>query len=140
MQNQKLRDVMTNTPIVLESDDPISTAAKEMKERAIGNVLVTKRGELTGILTDRDIVVRCIATGEDPSKTPVAHAASQAIAVLSPDDDVDTAVTLMRKKAIRRVPVVEEGRPIGIVSLGDLAEARQESSALGRISAAAANA
>ena len=135
----KIREVMTNDPVALDADHPIAAAAKEMSDRDIGDVLVTRHGKLTGILTDRDVVVRCVAGGHDPKKTPIRDACSEALAVLSPDDDVDLALTLMRDKAIRRIPVVEADMPVGILSLGDIAVKRQEASTLGAISSASPN-
>jgi CBS domain-containing protein len=108
-----------------------------MKERDIGDVLVSSGGRLYGIVTDRDLVVRALA--EDPTRaadTPLSAICSEAIESVAPDADVGEVIALMEEKAIRRVPVVEEGRPVGIVSLGDLAVARDSESALGKISSA----
>lgn len=136
---KQLREVMTTDLVTLDTEQPVTEAAKRMRDDDVGNVLVTRQGRLTGILTDRDIVVRCLAQGSDPARTPVGDVCSAELATLGPDDDADNAVRLMGKKAIRRIPVVEEGRPIGLVALGDLAQVRDRESALGGISAAKPN-
>jgi len=135
----KIRDVMTKNPVILDADRPVTEAAQAMSKNDVGNVLVTRDRRLEGILTDRDLVVRCLANGSDPRETKVGQICSKELATLSPDDDSDHAVKLMGKKAIRRIPVVENDRPTGMVSLGDLALARDRDSALGGISAARPN-
>jgi CBS domain-containing protein len=135
----KVRDVMTKNPIALEADQPVTVAARRMREAEVGDVLVTRDGDLCGIVTDRDIVVRCVASGGDPETTALGRICSEAVATLRPDDDADRAVALMKQHAVRRIPVVDDGRLVGIVSLGDLAVERDRSSALGSISAAPAN-
>jgi CBS domain-containing protein len=84
-------------------------------------------------------VVRILAEGRDPAATTLADISSHDLTTVSPEDSVEQAVQLMREKAIRRLPVVEDGRPVGIVSLGDLAVERDPDSALGEISAAPPN-
>jgi CBS domain-containing protein len=93
---------------------------------------------LFGIITDRDIVVRGIAENHDP-QTQVKEIASQQVKTVSPEDAVDDAVEIMRDYAVRRLPVVENGRVVGVVSLGDLALERDPDSALGEISSAPPN-
>jgi len=133
---QLVRDVMTKNPIKLSATSSLLDAAKKMKEKDIGDVIVMKdEGHMCGILTDRDIVVRAIAGGKDPAKVKLDEVCSHELTTVSPDDDIDKAVQLMRDKAIRRLPVVENGKPVGIVSLGDLAIFRDSRSALGGISA-----
>jgi len=106
----------------------------------VGAVVVLENGTLCGILTDRDIVVRCVAKGSNPEDITAGSICSEYLAVLSPGDTVDNAIALMAKKAIRRIPVVDNGRTVGILSLGDLAQNRDPRSALGGISSAAPNA
>lgn len=91
-------------------------------------------------MTDRDIVVRGIAEGLDPRTNTLDDICSRTLTTVSPDDSIDTAVSLMREKAIRRLPVVKRGRPVGIVSIGDLAIERDRDSALADVSAAPPNA
>jgi CBS domain-containing protein len=136
---QHLRDIMTQKPLTLQTSDTITAAARTMRDGNIGDVVVLEDGQIRGILTDRDIVIRALAEGMDPSRTTVGQVCSRELTTLSPDDSVAQAVSIMRDKAIRRLPVVEDGRPIGIVSLGDLAVEREPDSALGGISAAPPN-
>lgn len=131
-----VRDVMTPQPTMLDATDFISDAARAMRDGNIGDVLVTQDGRLIGILTDRDVVIRVLADGRDPDKTALGDVCSRHLTTLSPNDAIETAVAKMRESAIRRLPVVEEGRPVGIVALGDLAVERDPQSALGEISAA----
>ena len=134
-----LREIMTQNPVTVESTDSVVAAARSMRDGNIGDVVVVERGEIQGILTDRDIVVRALAEGRDPARTTVGEICSRELTTLSASDAIGDAVTMMREKAIRRVPVVDGGRPVGIVSLGDLAVERDPESTLGGISAAPPN-
>jgi CBS domain-containing protein len=134
-----LRDIMTQKPLTLQTSDTITAAARTMRDGNIGDVVVLENGQVRGILTDRDIVVRALAAGLDPSRTTVGEVCSRELTTLSPMHSIAEAVSVMRDKAIRRLPVVEDGRPVGIVSLGDLAVEREPNSALGGISAAPPN-
>jgi CBS domain-containing protein len=136
---QKVRDLMTTQLAKLEADRSVAEGARLMREQNVGDVLVVRDGKLAGIVTDRDIVVRCVAADADPKATPLASICSQEMATLAPEDDADMAVVLMERKAIRRIPVVERGKLLGIVSLGDLAADRDRMSALGQISTAPPN-
>jgi CBS domain-containing protein len=127
-----IRDVMTSEPRTVKSDTPVSEAAKAMKEADAGAVIVQDNGSPSAILTDRDIV----AEGLDPTSTPVADVATESVTTLSADDSVEDAVKVMREKDVRRLPVVEDDKTVGIVSLGDLAQALDADSALADISAA----
>jgi CBS domain-containing protein len=132
---QKISDVMTKDLVTIGPDASLADASKHMQERDIGDVLVVVDDRLYGMVTDRDIVVRGLAEGKSPN-APASEIATTELTMLSPDDDAAQAVEWMRREAIRRVPVVEDGRPVGIVSLGDLAQSRDPSSALSDISAA----
>lgn len=136
---QSIRDVMTARPFSLDAEAPVREAARLMRSANVGDVIVTRDDKICGIATDRDIVVRAIAQGSDPETTPIGDVCSQDPISLAPTDSVDEAVRLMRERAIRRLPIVEDGRPVGMISLGDLALARDPSSALADISAAPAN-
>jgi CBS domain-containing protein len=137
---QAIKDVMTPDPVCVDPHASAADAARRMRDVDSGAILVAEDGHLKGLLTDRDIVVRAIAEGRDPAQVEVQEICSADIQALRPDDDVDRAVQLMRDRHVRRIPVVEEGdRPVGIVSIGDLALARDERSALADISGAPAN-
>lgn len=137
---QSIREVMTKDPITLSQDSTVIEAAKAMRDADVGPALITNQsGALHGIITDRDIAVRVVAEGLDPSATKVGEVASTGLATLTPDDSVDAAVKIIREKKVRRIPVIENDRPIGIVAIGDLAIARDERSALADLSAAPPN-
>ena len=115
------------------------SAAQAMRDGDIGDVIVMHDSAVVGIVTDRDLVVRSVADGHDPSAVRVGTICSPEVAALSPDDDIERAISVMRDRAVRRLPVVDQGAPVGIVSLGDLARLRDERSALADISDAPAN-
>ena len=133
---QTLRDVMTASPRVIDLTATVQQAAQAMRDDDIGDVLVCDGDMLKGIVTDRDIAVRAVAQGMDPASTRVAEICTSDVKTLSPDDSLDKAVKLMRSEAIRRVPIVEGGRPVGVVSLGDVAMERDSGGTLADISAA----
>jgi len=135
-----VRDVMTSNPVTISSEELITEASRLMKDKDIGSVIVMKpEGGLCGIVTDRDIVVRAVAQGMDPSRTKLGDICSRDVKTVSPVEKLDQAINMMREKGIRRIPVEEGGKPVGIVSLGDLAMERDEKSVLGQISARPAN-
>ncbi|WP_030559961.1 CBS domain-containing protein [Streptomyces aureocirculatus] len=136
---RQVRDVMTGHPTAVEPDTPVHQVATAMRDEGIGAVLVTEDGRLRGLVTDRDLTVRILADGGDVSRRTVVEACSGEPVTVAPDDHVDEALRLMRAKALRRLPVVDNGKPVGIVALGDLAVERDPESALGRISAADPN-
>src|SRR5436190_3325131 len=136
---QTVGQVMTPDPVTLDTNASIVAAAEVMRECDIGDILVCDDGHICGIVTDRDLVVRALADGYAPDQLTLRDVCSPELTMLLPDTEVDDAVRLMREKALRRLPVVEDGRPIGIVSLGDLAIARDPMSALADISAAPPN-
>jgi CBS domain-containing protein len=138
--SKTVKDVMTPTPLTLSADSSVSEAARAMRDKDIGVVLVVEDNQrLCGVITDRDIVVRAVAAGVNPDQTPLSKICSHELAEISPNALISDAVSLMRKKAIRRIPVMEGGKPVGIVSIGDLAIAQDPNSALGSISAAPPN-
>jgi CBS domain-containing protein len=136
---QYLREIMTQKPVTVQVTDTVVAAARSMRDGNIGDVVVVDNDQIQGILTDRDIVVRALAEGRDPARTTVGEICSRELTTLSPNDAIGEAEKTMRARAIRRLPVVEGGRPVGIVSLGDLAVERNPDSTLGGISAAPPN-
>lgn len=136
---RSIRDLMNSNPISMPMTSTVAEAARKMRDADIGDVIVLEDSQLCGIVTDRDIVVRAIAEGRDPAKVKLGDICSRDMTTLSPTDTVEDAVRLMRDKAIRRLPVVEKGKPVGVVSLGDLAVSQDPHSALGDISAAPPN-
>ncbi|MFF1285737.1 CBS domain-containing protein [Streptomyces sp. NPDC058299] len=139
MAVNKVRDIMTAAPVAVGPQTPVVDVARLMRDQGIGVVLVAEDETLRGLVTDRDLVVRVVCEGGDIAQRSVAEACSEDLVSLSPDDDISRAVELMREHAVRRLPVVEDGRPVGIVSLGDLAVERDTDSALADISATEPN-
>src|SRR5687767_9105862 len=125
-----VEEIMTRDPRTVDAGDPVIEAARQMRDGDIGDVVVTSEGRVNGIVTDRDIVIRAIAEGSDPQSTPVREVCTGDVMTLEPSQSVDEAVQAMREHDIRRLPVVDQGRPVGIVSLGDLAVEREPQSAL----------
>ena len=133
-------DIMTRNVVTMRRNDPVMDAARIMRDADIGAVIVEDDdGGLYGILTDRDIVVRCLAEDKDPLHTPVGDICSKSTVTVTPQDSIDEAVRRMQENAVRRVPVLEGNRPVGIVSIGDLAMERDPDSALGQLSSAPPN-
>jgi ATP-dependent Lon protease len=141
MYEQKINDLMTKQVFSVSEDAPIREVARLMRDERIGDVLVTDaEGKLCGIITDRDVVVRADADeGNDLDTLRAKDICTEACATLAPTDGIDKAIKLMTEKAIRRIPVVENDVPVGIVTIGDLAAQRDPKSALGEISRAAPN-
>ncbi|HWN60016.1 MAG TPA: CBS domain-containing protein [Streptosporangiaceae bacterium] len=132
---RKVREIMSAAPVCMAASESVSAAAKAMKERGIGTVLVLSGGQLAGLVTDRDIAIRVLAENRDPLTTRLDDICSSELAVLSPDDAVETATRIVRDRAVRRLPVMADGTPVGVVSTGDLALDKDERSALSQISA-----
>ena len=131
-----VREIMARNPITLPSDASALDASRRMRDDDVGDVMVADVDNLLGIVTDRDLVVRVLAEGRDPAQTPLADVFTGEILSVGPDDDTDAAARLMRENAVRRLPVVEAGKLVGLVSIGDLAIEEDERSALADISAA----
>jgi CBS domain-containing protein len=137
---QSIKEVMKSNPITIDAQASVTEAAKAMRDADIGDVIVLDDADqVCGILTDRDIAVRLVAEGRDPTETTLEEVCSGEVIALKPDDSVGDAVRLMSEKAVRRLPVLDGGKAVGIVSLGDLAEAQDPESALADISAAPPN-
>ena len=135
-----LMEIMTPDPTSCRFDARMTEVARLMRDEEIGDVLVVADdGTLVGIVTDRDLVVHGLAEGSAADAT-IDGMFTSGVATLSTRSSVQDAIDLMTANALRRVPIVDGGRAIGIVSLGDLAEDRDPESALGRISAAPASA
>jgi CBS domain-containing protein len=114
-----VRDVMTPNPSTISPNDSLQKAAQIMRDEDTGVVPLVEAGRLVGLVTDRDIVVRCIADGTFDATAN--DACSDDIVTVSPDMSTSDAEELMAEHQIRRLPVVEGDRLVGIVSLGDLA-------------------
>ena len=135
-----LKHLMTPHPVTLPDTATLRDAAAQMAQRDIGDVVVVDHdnGSLCGVITDRDIVVRAVARRLDPATTTLRDICSRHLITLAPGDRPEAAVSLMRTHSVRRIPVVEHGLAVGMVSLGDLAVDRDPESALADISRAPA--
>jgi CBS domain-containing protein len=116
-----ISEVMTRDVRACEPTTTIVDAAKTMASEDVGPVPIVEDGRLTGIVTDRDIVVRVVAEGKDPTATTVSEIASSDLVTVSPDDDIDEVLSLMSERQVRRIPVVEGDRLVGIVAQADVA-------------------
>ena len=124
----KLREVMTHPVIRIHPDETVAVAARTLTHYIIGILPVCGGdGRLCGLVTDRDLVTRCLAAGRSPANTPVRDVMTAQVISARPDLDTSMAASLMGREQIRRLPVVENGRLCGMVSLGDLA-VKEESS------------
>ena len=107
--------------VTLQPDQSVRDAARMMRDRHVGAVLVVDEDRLVGIVTDRDIVTRGIVEGRDPNTTPVGEIISRALTVVRDDAKIDDAIIAIRTSGVRRLPIVDAaGRPVGIVTLDDL--------------------
>ena len=122
----KLREIMTKQVVRIHPEESVAVAARMLTHYNIGILPVRDgRGQLCGLVTDRDVVTRCIAAGENPTATPVRDVMTRRVVAAKSDMDVGVAAHLMGREQIRRLPVVENGKLCGIVSLGDLATKEQ---------------
>ena len=123
----KVRDIMTNPAVSISPNESVEVAARTLTHYNIGILPVCgSDGKLCGLVTDRDLVIRCVASGKTPGKTSVREVMTGRVVSVQPDTEVGVAAHLMGRQQIRRLPVVENGRLCGMVSLGDLAK-REES-------------
>lgn len=125
---KKVKDAMTVRPRAIRPDATVQEAAAAMEVEDVGSLpVVDDDGKLIGIVTDRDIAIRAVAKGRDPRTTPVAETASGEPVVVGPEDDLDTAMSLMAGNQLRRLPVVQGDTLVGIVAVADLTrEAREK--------------
>lgn len=119
----QVRDVMNRDLVTIDPAESAALAARLLARHNVGSLPVCgENGRLQGIVTDRDIILRCVAPEEDPAQVPVRHIMTRHPKALSPGDDVRQAAQVMAIQQVRRLPVVEAGRLVGVVSLGDLAQ------------------
>jgi CBS domain-containing protein len=140
MRDQMVSEVMTKDVVYLPAETTIDEAAKAMRDRNIGDVVVTEGPALAGVVTDRDIVVRAVAERRDPGSTPIGTITSRDMIMVQQDATASEAVRMMRDRAVRRLLVCDRDRQlVGILSIGDLALEMDRDSALADISAAPPN-
>ncbi len=117
----KVRDVMTKNVAFVNSAANVTETAQLMQQHNVGSIPVCDKNGVVGIITDRDIVVRTIATGKNPQQTPVTEIMTTGVATVTPDMDMHDVAQRMATSQIRRVPVIENNNLVGIVALGDVA-------------------
>lgn len=115
--------IMKSPVITIDSESPVTEVAKVMAKHRIGGIVVTIEGKPRAMVTERDILEKVVATGSDASKTPVRRIMSKPLITASEDLSIIEAIMLMRRKKVRRLPILEEGRLIGIVTERDLLKA-----------------
>lgn len=123
----KVRDIMTDRVITVSPGESVEAAARMLTHYNIGILPVCNEdGTLRGLVTDRDLVTRCLASNRNPAKTTVREIMTDSVMAVQPDMEIGVAAHLMGRQQVRRLPVVTEGKLCGMVSLGDLA-LREES-------------
>ena len=130
----KIREVMTAPVVRISPDESVCVASRMLANYNIGALPVCGRdGRLCGMVTDRDIVTRCLAAGKMPETTQVRDVMTSGVSVVRPDMETETAAALMSSKQIRRLPVMENGKLCGLVSLGDLATRAEKEQEAGKV-------
>jgi len=128
----KVRDVMTERIAKAMPETTLEEIAMMMKTENTGAIPVIDEDELIGIVTDRDIVMRCVAEGGDPTQMTAEDIVSEELDTIDPDSEVEEALHMMSQKQIRRLPVVDNGELIGMLSIGDIAVKQGDQEGSGR--------
>jgi CBS domain-containing protein len=123
---KSIRDLMSPNPCAIDAGKPVAYAAKMMKQEDVGLAPIVEGERLVGTLTDRDIVVRVVAEGKDPQTVTAREVASTDLVTIDPQQDLDEALRLMASNQVRRLPVVEEGRLVGVLAQADIAREAKE--------------
>ncbi len=118
---ETVKDIMTKNIVAVLPSDTAEDAAKLMSEHDIGSVPVVSKGELKGLLTDRDIIVRCVSKGKPVNSTKVSELMTTDVAFTTPEQSIHDAISMMAAERVRRLPVVKGGYVDGMVSLADVA-------------------
>jgi CBS domain-containing protein len=123
---KSVRDAMTENPRSIAASASVVEAARLMREQHIGSLPITDDEQLVGMITDRDLATRVVAEAADPERTSVGEVYSRDLISIEPDEDLDEALQLMARHQVRRLPVVENGRLVGIVAQADIALSENE--------------
>jgi CBS domain-containing protein len=126
MMAKSVRETMTENPRSIGASASVVEAARLMREQHIGSLPITDEERLVGMITDRDITTRVVAEAADASVTSVGDVFSRDVISVEPDEDLEKALQLMARHQVRRLPVVENGRLVGIVAQADIALAENE--------------
>ena len=135
----KVSELMTDSTVSVTPEESAGLAARLLSRHNIGSLPVCdENGRVHGVITDRDIVTRCVAAGDDPENTPVGDLMTRGVISVNPGEDAERAAELMGRGQVRRLPVTENGRLVGMISLGDIAQTAaltvETARALGEIS------
>lgn len=122
----QVRDIMTERVVAMDADATVALVAKRMRDESVGSVIITRHDKMVGIVTDRQITHTVVADSQDATKVAVSEIMFIDFVPLEPDMDLLQAVRLMRELAMRRLPVVVDGIPVGIVSVSDIAAFAKE--------------
>jgi len=136
---QLVRELMAEPVVTVTADATLTDAARMMRDADIGDVIVVKKTKPVGVLTDRDIVVRSVAENRTPGTVTAGEICTTDVVSVAPDAEISQAIALMRRAAVRRLQVTEMGELVGVLSLGELAIERDETSVLADISSAEPN-
>ncbi len=128
MSDKTVRDAMTASPTAIAGDKTVVEAARTMTTENVGSLPVVEEQKLVGMVTDRDLVINVLAKDLDPHKVPVADVATHDPVSASPDESLDTALQRMADEQVRRLPVVEDGRLVGILAQADVSRVAQPES------------
>jgi CBS domain-containing protein len=132
MTKERVREAMTPAPTTVEANENVVEAARLMASQDVGSLPVVDDGQLVGMVTDRDLALQILAKDLDPHKTVVASVCSENPVVVGPEDSLDEALQRMAREQVRRLPVVEDRRLVGILAQADVARAA-EPEATGRL-------
>lgn len=120
----KAKNIMTKQIVTVKKDDSVSIAAQKMQQTGVGTVAVEDAGRIMGIITDRDIVVRNVATNQAAGQVKCGDIMSKNVATATPETGVDEIAQIMSSRQVKRVPIVEQNKIVGMISLADLSQAR----------------
>jgi CBS domain-containing protein len=117
---KKVKELMTKDVVTINKEKTIVEAAKIIGDKGVGSLVITDNGNIVGVLTERDIITKCVAKGCEPSKTKVSEIMSSPVVAIDPEADIIDAAKLMVSKMIRRLPVLEGGKLVGVITTYDL--------------------
>lgn len=125
MTNERVREAMTPSPTTIDANESVVESARLMATTDVGSLPVVADGQLVGMVTDRDLVLQVLAKDLDPHKTTVGSVCSENPVVVGPEDSLDEALQRMAREQVRRLPVVEERRLVGILAQADVSRAAE---------------
>ena len=122
----KIKEIESRKVITCSGDMVVATAAKQMRDANVGCLIVVNTGSPQGVVTDRDLVIKCLSEAHDPRRCQVSAHMSKPVVATTPDTDILSAAHLMSERRIKRLPVTEHGKVTGVVSLSDIAQAMEQ--------------